>query len=283
MDVRAKNRGRLHRKMCFPAAPMTGRNFLTPGHPSVRVRNVHGKSGPKFCVYVVFLPWFCLWKTQACEWVIAQATLSSSKIVWAFEFLSPLARICSMHSQAAGPFLKQTPPNSCRTDNKVNGWAWTPFVWYLKSLKSCPDFPDFSPCAQLDQGATRLGATGPAALRGKWHSERGSERTSIQRTVGECFLRSSENYFSISVRKLRKAVVVAEANIQERVPEGGPDFPAAIFLAGKSPNPGRDSISCCRKIGEEFSSSVEIYQKTFQQGISDSHSLLEFSRSLVKM
>ena len=26
------------------------------------------------------------------------------------------------------------------------------------------------------QGATRLGATGPAALRGKWHSERGSER-----------------------------------------------------------------------------------------------------------
>ena len=26
-------------------------------------------------------------------------------------------------------------------------------------------------------GATRLGATGPATLRGKWHSERGSERT----------------------------------------------------------------------------------------------------------
>ena len=36
------------------------------------------------------------------------------------------------------------------------------------------------------------------------------------------------------------------------VPAGGADFPAAIFLAGKCPNLGRDSISCCRKIGEEF-------------------------------
>ena len=29
------------------------------------------------------------------------------------------------------------------------------------------------------QGATRLGATGPAALRGKWHSERVSERVAF--------------------------------------------------------------------------------------------------------
>ena len=47
------------------------------------------------------------------------------------------------------------------------------------------------------------------------------------------------------------------------IPAGAANFPAAIFLAGKFPNLGRDSISCCRKIGEEFSSSVEICRKTF--------------------
>ena len=47
MDVRTENRGRAHQKVRFPAAPMVARNFLTPGHPGVRVRNVRGKSGPK--------------------------------------------------------------------------------------------------------------------------------------------------------------------------------------------------------------------------------------------
>ena len=44
-------------------------------------------------------------------------------------------------------------------------------------------------------------------------------------------------------------------------------------LPRKCPNCGRDSTSRCRKIGEEFSSSVDICQ----QGISDIHSLLGFS------
>ena len=57
MDVRAENRGRPHQKMRFSAAPMMGRNFLTPGHPGVRVRNVRGKSGPKsLCLCCFFLP-----------------------------------------------------------------------------------------------------------------------------------------------------------------------------------------------------------------------------------
>ena len=47
MDVRAENRGRPHQQMRFSAAPVMGRNFLTPGHPGVRVRNVRRKSGPK--------------------------------------------------------------------------------------------------------------------------------------------------------------------------------------------------------------------------------------------
>ena len=40
MDARTENRGRPHQKVGFPAAPLMGRNFLTPGHPSVRVGNV---------------------------------------------------------------------------------------------------------------------------------------------------------------------------------------------------------------------------------------------------
>ena len=47
------------------------------------------------------------------------------------------------------------------------------------------------------------------------------------------------------------------------IPKARADFPAAIFLAGKFPNLGMDSILCCRKIGEEFSRSVEICRKTF--------------------
>ena len=41
---------------------------------------------------------------------------------------------------------------------------------------------------------------------------------------------------------------------------------AAIFLAGKCPNLGRDSILCCRKIGEEFPAASKFAGKLFQQG-----------------
>ena len=56
MDVRAENRGRPHQTVRFPAAPVVGRNFLTPGHSGVRVRSVRGKSDQKVYVYAVFLP-----------------------------------------------------------------------------------------------------------------------------------------------------------------------------------------------------------------------------------
>ena len=59
MDVRAENRGRPHQKVHIPAALVVGRNFLTPGHPGVRVRNVRGKSGPKSpCLCCFFFPDF---------------------------------------------------------------------------------------------------------------------------------------------------------------------------------------------------------------------------------
>ena len=57
MDRRAENRGRPHQKVRFSAAPVKGRNFLTPGYPSVRVRNVRGKSGTEeFMFMLFFLP-----------------------------------------------------------------------------------------------------------------------------------------------------------------------------------------------------------------------------------
>ena len=43
------------KKCVFPVAPVVGRNFLTPGHPGVRVQNVRGKSGPRsLCLPPVF-------------------------------------------------------------------------------------------------------------------------------------------------------------------------------------------------------------------------------------
>ena len=62
--------------------------------------------------------------------------------------------------------------------------------------------------------------------------------------------------------KTQKTVAVSEEK-SSSVPAGPANFPAAGFLAGKCPNLGRDSISRCRKIGESFSSSVEICRKTF--------------------
>ena len=65
LDVRAENHGRPRQIVRFPVAPVVGRNFSTPGHPGVRVRNVRGKSGPKsLCLplgdkkitYLIFTP-----------------------------------------------------------------------------------------------------------------------------------------------------------------------------------------------------------------------------------
>ena len=62
------------------------------------------------------------------------------------------------------------------------------------------------------------------------------------------------------------------------VPEGEAEFPAAVFLAGKCPNLGRDSILCAAgKLVSNFPAASKCAGKLFQQRILDSHSLLEFS------
>ena len=54
-----------------------------------------------------------------------------------------------------------------------------------------------------------------------------------------------------------------------------------IILGGKCPNLDRDCIRCCRKSVKNFSSASKFAGKLYQQGISDSHSLLEFSECSV--
>ena len=56
---------------------------------------------------------------------------------------------------------------------------------------------------------------------------------------------------------LNKAVEVSEAKIQERSRRRGRFSGSHFPCRKKSPNLGRDSISCCRKIGEEFSAVPE--------------------------
>ena len=52
-------------------------------------------------------------------------------------------------------------------------------------------------------------------------------------------------------------------------PKAGPIFQQPSFLVGKCSIFGRDSISSCRNIGEEFSAASKFAGKSFQQGIPD--------------
>ena len=88
----------------------------------------------------------------------------------------------------------------------------------------------------------------------------------FSKTFSKCFKPSFK--FILSVQK-------HSANFLQNYPQ---DFPAKswgkftdellqarrenIFLAGNCPNLGRHSISCCRKIGESFSSSVKVCRET---------------------
>ena len=76
MDVRAENRGRPHQKLRFFAAPVMGRNFLTQGHPSIRVRNVCGKC----CFFFPELTPTCRWKAPLLAQGILWIPLPPSRV-----------------------------------------------------------------------------------------------------------------------------------------------------------------------------------------------------------
>ena len=59
------------------------------------------------------------------------------------------------------------------------------------------------------------------------------------------------NVFNVDVaQKHSRRLWRSQRRKSRSVPEAEANFPAAIFLAGKCPSLGRDSILRCRKIGE---------------------------------
>ena len=61
------------------------------------------------------------------------------------------------------------------------------------------------------------------------------------------------------------------------VPAGVANFPAAFFLAGKCQALAGIAFHAAGKSANDFPAASKFARKLFQQGISDSHSLLEFS------
>ena len=74
MNFRADNRGCPFQEVCFPAGPLMGRNFLTPGHPIVRKSVVSIKFppvilGPEMVAPILWAPgifWFFLLENPPC-------------------------------------------------------------------------------------------------------------------------------------------------------------------------------------------------------------------------
>ena len=114
--------------------------------------------------------------------------------------------------------------------------------------ESSPEiFKDFSCSVSLETGTTKDSPKTPAMS---------------QCQIRRQFQRNNSQIIIICQRDSRR-LWRSQRRKSRSVPEGGADLPATIVLAGKCPNLDRDSIWCCRKIGEEFSSSVEICRKTF--------------------
>ena len=76
------------------------------------------------------------------------------------------------------------------------------------------------------------------------------QQRTCRREVPQFFLLSLQDLCQSKNQKNSRRLWRSQRRKSRSVPEGGADFPAAIFLAGKCLNLGRDSISCCRKIGE---------------------------------
>ena len=118
-----------------------------------------------------------------------------------------------------------------------------------------------SPC--LPEGSHREGVGEQVWMyRRAAHSQhRSSVQTSDQRkTKGGGNSGEGKTYHKSE--ELEKAVAVSEEKIQQRSRRRSQSS-SSRFPCRKCPNLGRDSILCCRKIGEEFSSSVEIWPKPF--------------------
>ena len=92
---------------------------------------------------------------------------------------------------------------------------------------------------------------------------------------------SSSGFGSWESEELKKAVPLWRTRRRKSssVPAGTADFPAAVFLAGKGPKPWQGWIAfrAAGKSVRNFPAASKFARKLFPQGISDRHSLLEFS------
>ena len=137
MDVRADNRGRPHQKVHFSAAPVMGRNFLTPGHPGVRARNVRGKSGPKkFMFMLFFLPWFCLLQ------VVLNMASDRLGVRQVYMDLNRVLSVDERSSRSDLQILRQRPGLVQLVLTVLAFWSWVMLVPRLlasfKGLRLCP-------------------------------------------------------------------------------------------------------------------------------------------------
>ena len=112
------------------------------------------------------------------------------------------------------------------------------------------------------QNKNNFGGTPPAQHVDVSHSSRGNLPFGLRTFRLVCLDLHRIRFSQKSSRRLWRS----RRRKSSSVPAGAANFPAAAFLAGKCPNLGRDSILRCRKIGESFSSSVEICRKTFPAG-----------------
>ena len=140
MDVRTENRGRLHQNVRFSAAPVVGRNFLTLGHPGVRVRNVRGKSGPKsLCLCCFFVPDFT---STNFAWVHANGGIVNRGVacvcakwhifVHSCAVLHFFVRVCALSPTKMGRKEAQICAEFCKNVQKVplclhTAFSYTPF------------------------------------------------------------------------------------------------------------------------------------------------------------
>ena len=99
-----------------------------------------------------------------------------------------------------------------------------------------------------------------------------------------CFRQGTKRPFSKTTvsTTLTRRLWRSQRRKSSSVPEGGANFPAAIFLAGKGPNLAGIAVRAAGKLANNFPAASKFAQKLFQQEISDSHSLLELSEMFRK-
>ena len=87
----------------------------------------------------------------------------------------------------------------------------------------------------------------------------------------------AERQCQYPIQKYSRRLLRSRRRKSRSIPEGGADFPATIFLAGSAQTLAGIAFRAAGKSGRNFPVAPKFAGKSFQQGISNSHSFLEFS------